>query len=125
MEKLGDELARLKLEEDRGDMEKLGDELARLKLDEVGESWRSVGAWLVFKIGITSYEYWLWIVSSGWSSVSAVLGQMTYPVASLTLDSARVVIIVVILVVVVVVAIVGVVIIVIIIGVLVVVTIIG
>ncbi|GKE69462.1 hypothetical protein Tco_1527534, partial [Tanacetum coccineum] len=29
------------------------------------------------------------IVSSGWSFVSAVLGQMTYPVASLTLDSAR------------------------------------
>nr|GEU55777.1 hypothetical protein [Tanacetum cinerariifolium] len=39
--------------------------------------------------GITSYGYWLWIVSSGWSYVSTVLGQMTYPVASLTLDSAR------------------------------------
>nr|GEY50168.1 putative nucleotidyltransferase, ribonuclease H [Tanacetum cinerariifolium] len=39
--------------------------------------------------GITSYGYWLWIIFSGWSSVSTVLGQMTYPVASLTLDSAR------------------------------------
>ncbi|GJS96469.1 hypothetical protein Tco_0803437 [Tanacetum coccineum] len=29
------------------------------------------------------------VVSSGWSFVSAVPGQMTYPVASLTLDSAR------------------------------------
>ncbi|GKC60925.1 hypothetical protein Tco_1088523 [Tanacetum coccineum] len=28
------------------------------------------------------------VVSSGWSFVSAILGQMTYPVASLTLDSA-------------------------------------
>ncbi|GJT63314.1 hypothetical protein Tco_1006847 [Tanacetum coccineum] len=34
---------------------------------------------------ITSSE----VVSSGWSFVSAVLGQMTYLVASLTLDSAR------------------------------------
>nr|GEY29113.1 hypothetical protein [Tanacetum cinerariifolium] len=39
--------------------------------------------------GITNYGYWLWIVSSGWSSVSIVLGQMTYPIASLTLDSVR------------------------------------
>nr|GEU76551.1 hypothetical protein [Tanacetum cinerariifolium] len=39
--------------------------------------------------GITSYIYWLWIVSSGWSSVSTVLGQMTYPVTILTLDRAR------------------------------------
>nr|GEX93892.1 hypothetical protein [Tanacetum cinerariifolium] len=39
--------------------------------------------------GITSYEYWLWIVSSGWSSVPTILGQMTYPVAILTLDSVR------------------------------------
>nr|GEZ65740.1 hypothetical protein [Tanacetum cinerariifolium] len=38
---------------------------------------------------ITSYAYWLWIVSSGWSSVPTVLGQMTYPVAILTLDSVR------------------------------------
>nr|GEV25343.1 hypothetical protein [Tanacetum cinerariifolium] len=38
---------------------------------------------------ITSYGYWLWIVSSGWSSVSTVLGQMTYPVTILTLDRAR------------------------------------
>ncbi|GJR13806.1 hypothetical protein Tco_0796458 [Tanacetum coccineum] len=37
---------------------------------------------------ITSYEYWLWVVSSGSSFVSAVPGQMTYPVASLKLDSA-------------------------------------
>nr|GEW03632.1 hypothetical protein [Tanacetum cinerariifolium] len=29
------------------------------------------------------------VVSSGWSFISAVPGQMTYPVASLTLDSAR------------------------------------
>ncbi|GJV83826.1 hypothetical protein Tco_1523724 [Tanacetum coccineum] len=29
------------------------------------------------------------VVSSGWSFISAVLGQMTYPVASSTLDSAR------------------------------------
>ncbi|GJY92917.1 ALP1-like protein [Tanacetum coccineum] len=29
------------------------------------------------------------VVSSGWSFVSAVPGQMTYPIASLTLDSAR------------------------------------
>nr|GEU87874.1 reverse transcriptase domain-containing protein [Tanacetum cinerariifolium] len=29
--------------------------------------------------GITSYGYWLWLVSSGWSSISTVLGQMTYP----------------------------------------------
>ncbi|GJT80488.1 hypothetical protein Tco_1054830 [Tanacetum coccineum] len=29
------------------------------------------------------------VVSSGWSFVSAVPGQMTYPVASLTLDGAR------------------------------------
>ncbi|GKF86376.1 hypothetical protein Tco_0254203, partial [Tanacetum coccineum] len=29
------------------------------------------------------------VVSSDWSLVSAVLGQMTYPVASLTPDSAR------------------------------------
>ncbi|GJT93617.1 hypothetical protein Tco_1082462 [Tanacetum coccineum] len=29
------------------------------------------------------------VVSSGWSFVSAVPGQMTYPVASLTLDSTR------------------------------------
>ncbi|GKB02384.1 hypothetical protein Tco_0830473, partial [Tanacetum coccineum] len=29
------------------------------------------------------------VVSSGWSFVSAVPGQMTYPVASSTLDSAR------------------------------------
>ncbi|GKB51046.1 hypothetical protein Tco_0901799 [Tanacetum coccineum] len=40
-------------------------------------------------IGITGYEYGLKIVSSGWSFVSAVLGQMSYLVASLTLDSAR------------------------------------
>nr|GEW18783.1 hypothetical protein [Tanacetum cinerariifolium] len=39
--------------------------------------------------GITSYGYCLWIVSSGWSSVFTVLGQMTYPITSLTLDSAR------------------------------------
>ncbi|GJU19101.1 reverse transcriptase domain-containing protein [Tanacetum coccineum] len=38
---------------------------------------------------ITSYGYWLQVVSSGWSFVSAVLGQMTYPVSSLTLDSVR------------------------------------
>nr|GEY45908.1 hypothetical protein [Tanacetum cinerariifolium] len=38
---------------------------------------------------ITSYGYWLSVVSSGRSVVSAVTGQMTYPVASLTLDSAR------------------------------------
>nr|GFA15335.1 hypothetical protein [Tanacetum cinerariifolium]GFA19634.1 hypothetical protein [Tanacetum cinerariifolium] len=38
---------------------------------------------------ITSYGYWLWIVFSGWSYVSTVLGQMTYTVASLKLDSAR------------------------------------
>nr|GFB26449.1 hypothetical protein [Tanacetum cinerariifolium] len=37
---------------------------------------------------ITSYGYWLWIISSGWSYVSTVLGQMTYPVTSLTLNSA-------------------------------------
>ncbi|GJU86243.1 hypothetical protein Tco_1293789 [Tanacetum coccineum] len=37
---------------------------------------------------ITSYGYWLWVVSSGWSFVSAILGQMTYSVASPTLDSA-------------------------------------
>ncbi|GKA19905.1 zf-CCHC domain-containing protein, partial [Tanacetum coccineum] len=40
-------------------------------------------------MSITSYGYGLKIVSSGWSFVSAVLGQMTYLVASLTLDSAR------------------------------------
>ncbi|GJZ13336.1 hypothetical protein Tco_0548566 [Tanacetum coccineum] len=39
--------------------------------------------------GITSYGYGLKIVSSGWSFGSAVLGQMSYLVASLTLDSAR------------------------------------
>ncbi|GJX15710.1 hypothetical protein Tco_0216542 [Tanacetum coccineum] len=39
--------------------------------------------------GITGYGYGLKIVSSGWSFVSAVLGQMSYLVASLTLDSAR------------------------------------
>ncbi|GJV70422.1 hypothetical protein Tco_1490417 [Tanacetum coccineum] len=39
--------------------------------------------------GITGYRYGLKIVSSGWSFVSAVLGQMSYLVASLTLDSAR------------------------------------
>ncbi|GKE81355.1 hypothetical protein Tco_1551355, partial [Tanacetum coccineum] len=38
---------------------------------------------------ITGYEYWLWVVSSGSSFVYAVPGQMTYPVASPTLDSAR------------------------------------
>ncbi|GJV01941.1 hypothetical protein Tco_1335510 [Tanacetum coccineum] len=37
---------------------------------------------------ITSYGYWLWVVSSGWSFVYAILGQMTYSVASPTLDSA-------------------------------------
>ncbi|GKC21674.1 hypothetical protein Tco_1023824 [Tanacetum coccineum] len=39
--------------------------------------------------GITSYRYWLSVVSSCWSFASTVPGQMTYPVASLTLDSAR------------------------------------
>ncbi|GJV55233.1 hypothetical protein Tco_1456238 [Tanacetum coccineum] len=38
-------------------------------------------------------SWWPWnvfeVVSSDWSLVSAVLGQMTYPVASLTPDSAR------------------------------------
>ncbi|GKF35732.1 hypothetical protein Tco_0112490 [Tanacetum coccineum] len=38
---------------------------------------------------ITGYEYWLWVVSSGSSFVFAVPGHMTYPVASLTLGSAR------------------------------------
>ncbi|GKB44721.1 hypothetical protein Tco_0889663 [Tanacetum coccineum] len=37
---------------------------------------------------ITSYKYWLWVVSSGSSFVSTILGQMTYSVASPTLDSA-------------------------------------
>ncbi|GKA93639.1 hypothetical protein Tco_0815625 [Tanacetum coccineum] len=37
---------------------------------------------------ITSYGYWLWVVSSSWSFVFAILGQMTYSVASLTVDSA-------------------------------------
>nr|GEW85190.1 hypothetical protein [Tanacetum cinerariifolium] len=37
---------------------------------------------------ITSYGYGLLVVSSGWYFVSAVLGQMTYLVADLTLDSA-------------------------------------
>ncbi|GJU39799.1 hypothetical protein Tco_1192756 [Tanacetum coccineum] len=40
-------------------------------------------------LSITGYGYGLKIVSSGWSFVSAVLGQMSYLVASLTLDSAR------------------------------------
>ncbi|GKB33728.1 hypothetical protein Tco_0873129 [Tanacetum coccineum] len=38
---------------------------------------------------ITSYGYCLKIISSGWSFAPAVLGQMAYLVASLTLDSAR------------------------------------
>nr|GEU53656.1 hypothetical protein [Tanacetum cinerariifolium] len=38
---------------------------------------------------MTNYSYWLQIDSSGWSFVSAVPGQMTYLVASLTLDSAN------------------------------------
>ncbi|GJZ35478.1 hypothetical protein Tco_0581295 [Tanacetum coccineum] len=37
--------------------------------------------------GITGYEHCLLVISSSWSS--AVLGQMTYLVASSTLDSAR------------------------------------
>nr|GEZ98366.1 hypothetical protein [Tanacetum cinerariifolium] len=44
---------------------------------------------VICRRGITSYGYWLWIISSGRSYVSTVLGQMTYPVTSLTLDSAR------------------------------------
>ncbi|GKD85876.1 hypothetical protein Tco_1357030 [Tanacetum coccineum] len=38
---------------------------------------------------MTNYLYSLLIASSGWSFISAVPGQMTHPVASLTLDSAR------------------------------------
>ncbi|GJS99567.1 hypothetical protein Tco_0820737 [Tanacetum coccineum] len=37
---------------------------------------------------ITSYGYCLEVVSNGWSFVSAILGQMTYSIASSTLDSA-------------------------------------
>ncbi|GJV72273.1 hypothetical protein Tco_1492268 [Tanacetum coccineum] len=40
-------------------------------------------AWKRVEIGTFSF-----VVSSGWSFVSAILGQMTYPVASPTLDSA-------------------------------------
>ncbi|GKG28571.1 hypothetical protein Tco_0415936, partial [Tanacetum coccineum] len=36
-----------------------------------------------------SYGYWLQVASSGWPFVSAVPGQMTHLVASLTLDSTR------------------------------------
>ncbi|GJT82919.1 hypothetical protein Tco_1057261 [Tanacetum coccineum] len=39
--------------------------------------------------GMTSYCYWLQVASSGWPFVSAVPGQMTHLVASMTLDSAR------------------------------------
>ncbi|GJW69366.1 hypothetical protein Tco_0123790 [Tanacetum coccineum] len=39
--------------------------------------------------GITSYGYWLLVVSSGWPFISAVPGQMTHLVVRLTLDSAR------------------------------------
>ncbi|GJS33352.1 hypothetical protein Tco_0531734 [Tanacetum coccineum] len=42
-----------------------------------------------FSSGMTSYRYWLHVSSSGWPFLSAVPGQMTYLVASLTLDSAR------------------------------------
>ncbi|GKF55030.1 hypothetical protein Tco_0165370, partial [Tanacetum coccineum] len=38
---------------------------------------------------MTNYRYWLLIASSSWSFVSAVSGQMTHLVASITLDSAR------------------------------------
>ncbi|GJQ99006.1 MAK10-like protein [Tanacetum coccineum] len=59
-----------------GDVVRLGAELEK-----------AMGARIA--IGITSYGYRLWVVSSSWSFVSAVLGQMTYLVASPTLDSAR------------------------------------
>ncbi|GKB98332.1 hypothetical protein Tco_0984469 [Tanacetum coccineum] len=36
-----------------------------------------------------SYWHWLQVASSGWPFVSAVHGQMTHLVTSLTLDSAR------------------------------------
>ncbi|GJT15360.1 hypothetical protein Tco_0874066 [Tanacetum coccineum] len=42
-----------------------------------------------FSTGMTNYQYWLLIASSGWSFVSAIPGQMTHLVASITLDSAR------------------------------------
>ncbi|GKA85825.1 hypothetical protein Tco_0807479, partial [Tanacetum coccineum] len=38
---------------------------------------------------MTSYGYWLYVASSGWPFISAVPGQMTHLVTSLTLDSAR------------------------------------
>nr|GEY07282.1 retrotransposon protein, putative, unclassified [Tanacetum cinerariifolium] len=42
--------------------------------------------YLVRRIGMTNYRYWLQITSSRWSFVSAILGQMTYLVADLTPD---------------------------------------
>ncbi|GKF29949.1 hypothetical protein Tco_0096291 [Tanacetum coccineum] len=39
--------------------------------------------------GMTNYQYLLLIASSSWSFVSAVSGQVTHLVASITLDSAR------------------------------------
>ncbi|GJY06831.1 hypothetical protein Tco_0373885 [Tanacetum coccineum] len=38
---------------------------------------------------MTNYRYCLLIASSGWSFVSAVFGQMAHLVTSITLDSAR------------------------------------
>ncbi|GKF64766.1 hypothetical protein Tco_0188214, partial [Tanacetum coccineum] len=38
--------------------------------------------------GMENYRYWLLIASSGWSFVSAVLGEMAHLVTNITLNSA-------------------------------------
>ncbi|GJS51266.1 hypothetical protein Tco_0624628 [Tanacetum coccineum] len=44
---------------------------------------------LINIVAEANLEYYFIVISSGWSFVSVVSSQMTYPVASLTLDSAR------------------------------------
>ncbi|GKB26719.1 hypothetical protein Tco_0866120, partial [Tanacetum coccineum] len=65
-------------------------ELSRFEilLGELGVGQVSVSHFDIVR-GMTNYRYWLLIAPSSWSFVSAVSSQMTYLVASITLDSAK------------------------------------
>ncbi|GJX07650.1 hypothetical protein Tco_0195582 [Tanacetum coccineum] len=77
------ELKVLVIDGDNSAKESLNGLFARKGLSRVQVKW-CIGQGLVFVL----YFVYIDVVSSGWSFVYAILGQMTYPVASPTLDSA-------------------------------------